>query len=82
MERTSTVGRVVAAGCVAKERLKTVGRVVVAGGVANERINRGRVVLPVVLLNERSNTGGRVVAAGCVAMSASTVAVLKRRLCC
>ena len=37
-ERKSTGGRVVAAGCVAKERLKTDGRVVAAACEVEERI--------------------------------------------
>ena len=51
IERSSTVGRVDAAGGVAEKRSPAVSRVAAAGGVAIKRLNTvGRVVAPAVLL--------------------------------
>src|SRR2546430_8605048 len=64
MKRIKTAGRVVVAGCVAKERFLTVRRVVGAGCVASKRTRTvGRVVLAGCVAKERFKTDGRVVEA-------------------
>ncbi len=65
IERTSTVGRVVAAGGVEIERVNTGGRVGAAGSVAVERCSTGGRVLDATgVLIERFPTNGRVAVAG------------------
>src|SRR5207249_5991693 len=60
-KRTSTVSRVVAAGCVAGECINPVGGVVASGCVAEERINPvGGIVIAGEVEVERLNTAGRV----------------------
>src|SRR2546430_1896993 len=61
MERRETCGRVIGAGCVAKERIKTVGSVFGAGCVFIERASTDRrVVVTGCVFIERSITVGRV----------------------
>src|SRR5207245_10499402 len=64
LERTSTVGRVVEAGCVASQGKRTIGRVKAVGSVALERtIAVGRVLDAGCVAKERIKTHCRVRAA-------------------